>query len=138
MKSLLRFIPFLGVALIFKACIAEPIDESITNPENNFNVSELNCTGDLPITRLINNGTITVDLQVVNADGIAEVTITSIDPGVTTSWNEFEEGEVLFAVSNSTPLVNDEKVILEMSTCMGFEIVIGPDNTIESYDTITF
>lgn len=138
MRSLLKFIPFLGLAVILKACITEPIDDSLINPETNSNLQDTNCTGELPITRLINNGTITFDLQVVNSEGIAEVTISSIDPGITTAWNEFEVGEVVFSVSNNTPMVNDEKVVLDMDNCMGYEIVIGPNNAIESYDPIIF
>ncbi|MCA0132621.1 hypothetical protein [Winogradskyella alexanderae] len=138
MRNLLKFIPFFGIALVFKACITEPLDSAVTNQEFNSSTFDTNCTGDLPKTRLINNGTIAFDLQVINADGIAEITILSIDPGITTTWNEFEVGEVVFSVSNDTPMINDEKVVLDMDTCMGYEIVIGPDNSIESFDPIIF
>ena len=139
MKNLLKFIPFFGLAFIMKACIVEPVDAELNQSNSDLNAQfDTNCTGDLPKTRLINNGTIPFDLQVINEDGVAEITITSIDPGITTAWNEFAVGEILFSVSNNTPMTNDEKVVINMDTCMGYEIVINGDNEIESYDPITF
>ena len=138
MKNLFKFIPFLGLALALKACIVEPADADLLEATQQNAQFDTNCTGDLPKTRLINNGTIPFDLQVINESGIAEITITNIGPGITTTWNEFGVGEVLFSVSNNTPMVSEEKVVIDMDTCMGYEIVIGADNAIESYDPIIF
>ena len=138
MKNLLKFIPFIGLAFILKACIVEPADAELFESTETDAQFDTNCTGDLPKTRLINNGTISFDLQVINENGVAEITITSIDPGITTAWNEFAVGEVLFSVSNNTPMTNDDKVVINMETCMGYEIVINSDNEIESYDPIIF
>ena len=133
MKNLLKLLPFLVVALILKACTAElneneALQVDLDSPESSV-IFDTNCTDDLPRTRMINNGTIAFDLQVISEAGVAETT---------TSWNDFNVGEVLFSITNYEPLVNDEKVQLLMDTCMGYEIVIGPDNTITTFTPILF
>ena len=142
MKNLLKLLPFLVVALILKACTAElneneALQVDLDSRESSV-IFDTNCTDDLPRTRMINNGTIAFDLQVISEAGVAEITIPNIGPGTTTSWNDFNVGEVLFSITNYEPLVNDEKVQLLMDTCMGYEIVIGPDNTITTFTPILF
>ena len=145
MKNLLKLLPFLVISIILKSCTAESREleaneEFTTNAElmSPDQFQNMNCTGELPRTRLINNGTIDVNLQVVREDGLAEITIPNISPGTTTNWNDFNVGEVLFSVTNDVPMVNDEKVVLDMDTCMGYEIEIGPDNQIVSFVPIIF
>lgn len=138
MKNLLKLLPFLVIALIFKACTIEPTDIDIVESNSTDASFDTNCADDLPKTRLINNGTIDFELRVINDIGVSEITIPNIGPGTTTNWNNFNAGEVLFAVSNTEPTVNDEKVLLQMDTCMGYEIVINSNNMITSFTPITF
>lgn len=142
MKNLLKLLPFLVIAIALKACTPEFNDTEVLDLELESSAEralfDTNCADDLPRTRMINNGTIEFDLQVINEAGIAEITIPNIAPGTTTSWNDFNSGEVIFSVTNIEPLVNDEKVRLDMDTCMGYEIVIGPDNAITSFTPISF
>ena len=142
MKNLLKLLPFLVIAFAFKSCTVEPTDVVVTASDSETSspdaIFDTNCANDLPKTRMINNGTINFDLQVINIAGVSELTISSIGPGTTTNWNDFNVGEVLFAVSNNEALVNDEKVVLQMDTCMGYEIVIDSNNEITSLTPISF
>ena len=142
MKNLLKLIPFLVMAIALKACTAETNDNEVLEADLESNLTSLafdnNCANDLPKTRLINNGTVAFQLQVISEDGVPEITIPNIGPGVTTSWNNFNTGDMLFSVTNSEPMVSDEKVNIQMDSCMGYEIVINSNNQITSFIPISF
>ena len=130
------------MAIALKACTAETNDTEVLEADLESNLTSLafdnNCANDLPKTRLINNGSIAFQLQVISEDGVPEITIPNIGPGVTTSWNNFNTGDMLFSVTNSEPMVSDEKVNIQMDTCMGYEIVINSNNQITSFIPISF
>jgi hypothetical protein len=142
MKNLLKLLPFLVIAIALKACTAGTYDNEVLEADLESNLTSLafdnNCANDLPKTRLINNGTVAFQLQVISEDGVPEITIPNIGPGVTTNWNNFNSGDMLFSVTNSEPMVSDEKVNIQMDTCMAYEIVINSNNQITSFIPISF
>ena len=138
MKNLLKLLPFIVVAVIFKACTTEPVDASLFSSElETGNLSSQTCTNDLPKTRVINNGSTSFDLEVYDEDGTIVVTELNISPGQTTTWAEFDEGEILFSLSNPSGDTTDDKVKLAMTTCMYYEIIVGANNKILSYTPTT-
>ena len=131
MKNLLRFIPFL--ALLIFACT---VDSDETDSQNEDLLTAQNqppCVDDDPITRVVNNGTVAFDLLVLSDDGSVLVDIPDIPANTTTSWASFPEGEVLFSMDAHVAQADDDKVVLQMNTCMAYEIEIDGNNEIVSY-----
>ncbi len=131
MKNLLRFLPFL--ATIVFACTVDSNENDFQNDNLLTAQNQPPCVDDDPITRVVNNGTIAFNLLVLADDGSVLVDIPNIPPNTTTSWASFPHGEVLFSLKNNEPLVNDDKVILQMDTCMAFDIEVDGNNEIVSY-----
>lgn len=124
----------LCLALILFSCISDSIeDDNFTEPSQFLNP----CVNDDPITRVVNNGTVAFDLKVLDSNGVVLVDIANIPPSTTTSWASFAEGEVLFSLDSNQTLVNDDKVVLQMNTCMAFDIEIDANNEIVSYTPTT-
>ncbi len=134
MKNLLQIAAFLGLIITYMACTSETLNVLPTeNDTLQMEVAANPCVNDDPITRVVNNGTTSFDLNVLNAEGIVVVSILDIPANSTTSWVSFSEGEVLFSVSTNTAFVNDDKVVLQMNPCMAYEIEIDANNAIVSY-----
>lgn len=132
MKNLLKSTFLTCVALMLFACTSDPSGNDIST---DLTPTQLNdpCVAQDPITRVINNGTVTVDFKVVDSDGIVLVDIPNIPANTTTSWASFEEGDVLFSIDTNQTLVNDDKVVISMGSCMAYEIEIDSNNEIVSY-----
>lgn len=130
MKNLLRFLPFL--AMIVFACT---VDSNDILEEDNLLITaqSMSCIDDDPITRVVNNGTVSFNLLVVAEDGTILVDIPNIPANSTTSWASFPQGEVLFSLDTDVTQVNDDKVVLQMDTCMAYDIEIDSNNEIVSY-----
>ena len=132
MKNLLKSTLLACLALTLFTCTSDPSGNDIST---DLTPSQLNdpCVDQDPITRVINNGTVTVDFKVVDSDGVVLVDISGIPASTTTSWASFEEGEVLFSIDSNQTLVSDDKVLLNMDSCMAYEIEINSNNEIVSY-----
>lgn len=132
MKNLLKSTLLVCLALTLFTCTSDPSGNDIST---DLTPSQLNdpCVGQDPITRVINNGTVNVDFKVIDSDGVVLVDIPSIPASTTTSWASFEEGEVLFSIDSNQTLVSDDKVLLNMDSCMAYEIEINSNNEIVSY-----
>ncbi|WP_461587030.1 hypothetical protein [Winogradskyella sp.] len=129
MKNLLNLSIFVFLFIMFSTCSVNDIED-----DSDLNVNENEtCLDSDPITRVVNNGTSTYHLKVVDTDGVVLVDIPNIPPNTTTSWASFAPGEVLFSLDANQTMVNDDKVVLQMNTCMAYDIEIAPDNTIVSY-----
>ena len=136
MKNILKLTSVITLLMVLSSCSVESLDEVIVNNNTSVeNVTEqqMTCSGEQPKTRVINNGTTTFILEVVNSDGAIIVSQPGINPGHITNWSSFAEGEVLFALSNPTGDTTDDKVLLTMDSCMAYEIVIDANNNIVSY-----
>ncbi|OZV68608.1 hypothetical protein [Winogradskyella aurantia] len=136
MKNLLKFIPFIVFAIVLKACTAEN-SILLNNEADQLSQSNPPCVDDDPITRVINNGTISFSLDVIRIDGTVVVSIPNIPPNTTTSWASFEEGEYIFSLESLASSVSDDKVQLLMNQCMAFEIEVDINNQIVSYTPTT-
>lgn len=137
MKNLLQIMAFFGLLLLHIACTTDTT-EIVQNDTTTLEIENFNdpCINEDPVTRVVNNGTIEFDLIVLDNGGNVMVSILNIPPSSTTSWASFTQGETLFSVSNNTPFVNDDKVLLDMNNCMALEIEINGNNEVVSYTPI--
>ncbi|NRD23438.1 hypothetical protein HNV10_09325 [Winogradskyella litoriviva] len=132
MKNLLKLTASFGLILLFSACTATIEDYTI---ENESVAAPLNppCDNEDPKTRVVNNGTVSFNLEVLTADGSTVVSILNIPPNSTTSWASFSENEVMFSLKGSNFNVADDKVLIQMDNCMAYEIEVNGSNEIVSY-----
>ncbi|MCB0400376.1 MAG: hypothetical protein KDD26_12340 [Winogradskyella sp.] len=135
MKNLLKRTLLVCLVLTLFTCTSDLSGNDISA---DLTPSQLNdpCVDQDPITRVINNGTVTIDFKVVDSDGVVLVDIPNIPANTTTSWASFEEGDVLFSIDSNQTSVSDEKVQLTMGSCMAYEIEIDSNNEIVSYTPI--
>lgn len=132
MKNLLKFAYCAFILLVSISCTTESVDSV---QFNELNQQELNdpCVDQDPISRVVNNGTVSFDFKVIDDQGVVLVEIPNIPASTTTSWVSFPQGEILFSLDSDQTLVNDDKVVLQMGTCMAYEIEIDSNNQIVSY-----
>lgn len=132
MKNLLKRTFVMCFVLTLLTCTSDSAENELSL---DLNPSQLNepCVGQLPITRVINNGTVSIDFKVIDSDGVVLVDIPSIPASTTTSWASFDEGVVLFSIDTNQTLVSDDKVELNMESCMAYEIEINSNNEVVSY-----
>lgn len=135
MRNLLKVTQLLCLVLMLFACTSDSeLHDSTTEVALSSNNDP--CVAEDPITRVINNGTIPFDFKVYNAIGEEIIFIPNIPANSTTSWASFEPGETLFILDSNDPIVYDDKVEIQMDTCMAYEIEIDSNNTIVSYTPI--
>jgi hypothetical protein len=134
MKNLLKFIPFIVFAIVLKACTAEN-SVLLNNETDQFSQSNPPCVDDDPITRVVNNGTITFQLQVMNEDGVEVVNFVSVPPNTTTSWASFDSGLHIFYLKDVSDSSNSsmDKAQLQMDNCMALEIEIDANDQVVSF-----
>lgn len=132
MKNLLKRTFVMCFVLTLLTCTSDSAENELSL---DLNPSQLNepCVGQLPITRVINNGTVSIDFKVIDSDGVVLVDIPSIPASTTTSWASFDEGVVLFSIDTNQTLVSDDKVEFNMESCMAYEIEINSNNEVVSY-----
>ncbi|MDY2588221.1 hypothetical protein [Winogradskyella aquimaris] len=132
MNNLLKRTFVMCFVLTLLTCTSDSAENELSL---DLNPSQLNepCVGQLPITRVINNGTVSIDFKVIDSDGVVLVDIPSIPANTTTSWASFDEGVVLFSIDTNQTLVSDDKVELNMESCMAYEIEINTNNEVVSY-----
>lgn len=132
MKNLLKRTFVMCFVLTLLTCTSDSAENELSL---DLNPSQLNepCVGQLPITRVINNGTVSIDFKVIDSYGVVLVDIPSIPASTTTSWASFDEGVVLFSIDTNQTLVSDDKVELNMESCMAYEIEINSNNEVVSY-----
>lgn len=132
MKNLLKHTFLMCITFAFLTCTSDLVEN---DQSQDLTPSQLNepCVDEDPITRVINNGTVSVDFKVIDNNGVVLVDIPNIPANTTTSWASFGEGEVLFSIDSNQTLVSDDKVVLTMQSCMAYEIEIDSNNEIVSY-----
>ena len=133
MKNLLKLTAVIGLFAIFSACTVNPFDDLLIDNESESSALNPPCLNEDPKTRVINNGTVPFNLEVVAADGTIVISILNIPPNTTTSWATFNEAELMFSLQGSNLNVSDDKVLLQMDNCMAFEIEVDANNEIVSY-----
>lgn len=133
MKNLLKLTTLFGLITIFSACTINSVDDLLNETENENAALNPPCLNEDPKTRVVNNGTVPFNLEVVAADGSIVVSILNIPPNTTTSWATFDEAELMFSLKGSNLDVSDDKVLLQMDNCTAFEIEVDTNNEIVSY-----
>jgi len=130
MKHLLRTVACATMVLTLFNCTVDPVeynDAELLLTEENI-TAEVNdpCDGDNPEARITNNGTVPIDLDILNENNEVVGFVHNLLPGNTSIWLTFPPGDLLFSVSND--FVQDEKVVYSMSTCMIFDMEVDIDN----------
>ncbi|WP_299367019.1 hypothetical protein [Winogradskyella sp.] len=133
MKNLLKQAHIACLMLMLSGCTSDSTLNDDSSPEVTDSPLNEPCFDQDPITRVINNGTVTFDFKVIDDQGNVLVDIPNIPASTTTSWANFEQGEVLFSLNSNQTMVSDDKVVLQMDTCMAYEIEIDANNEIVSY-----
>ena len=131
MKNLLRNIASAILLLALLNCTSEPlgnVDPEIL--ETQIALDAVSCVGTDPEARITNNGTVPIDLDILNMDGDVLGFAHNLAPGETSIWISFPEGEILFAVSND--FFEDEKVVYTMNICLTFDMEVDGSNTLTS------
>jgi len=90
------------------------------------------CDNQLPQVRLTNNGTVIHNLEIYDVDMNLVVSVANLDPGETSEWLEFDPQEILVSLTNDN--LPDEKVEVIMDFCTQFDMIIGINDLLESYD----
>lgn len=134
MKYLLNIACAILLLTVFN-CTTESVDntqelsEITQSQETNAVASVTTCNGQNPKAKITNNGSIDVNLEIYNESGVLVGHEYGIEPGGHSDWMTFVVGETSFVVSN----VNADKVIvLDMDTCMTYEMVVGTNNQLTS------
>ncbi len=125
MKYLLKNIACAIVLLSFFNCTTET--------ENNFQDSLTISETQEPQARITNNGTLVVNLEIYNVDGILIAKENGIEPGKTSSLKTFNAGETTFVVSSAK---SDKIIVLDMDAQMTNNMVIASNNQISSNQPI--
>lgn len=128
--NLLKRIVFTMLLLSMLNCSVEPLEQSdvsLNSIESTPEIDEVTtCDGSDSQVRVVNNGTVTFDLEVYDTDGNFLNSILGVHPTHTSDWVTFGEAETLFSITNS--VTSDEKVIFFMENCTQLTIEIGSDN----------
>ena len=135
MKYLLKNIAYAIVLLTVFNCTTESVDNSLETlettqtQETNSVASVSTCNGEDPKAKITNNGTIDINLEIYNENGVLIGYEYGIEPGEHSDWSTFAAGETTFVVSNANA---DKVVVLDMDTCMVYAMVIGTNNQLTS------
>ncbi len=134
MKRLLIPLAVATIAISAFNCSVEPLDFSPQEISVYLEDISLDandpCVGSNPEARITNNGTVPMNLDILDENGNVVGFVYNLLPGNTSTWISFPPGEIMFSVSND--FVEDEKVIYEMTTCMIFDMEVAPDNKLTS------
>ena len=133
MKNLPRFLPLL--ALMLFTCTAD-FNESDSQSDDPVTAqNQPPCVNDDPITRIVNNGTLTFELSVRDENGVEVVNFASVPPNSTTSWASFNSGAYIFYLLDASGGSSSsyDKAQIQMDNCTALEIEIDGNNQVVSY-----
>lgn len=134
MKNLTTIMAGALLGVFFFSCSVEPLEQSIidqANLEENVNQEIAACVDADPEARIVNNGSVAIDLDIFDENGNLLGFVHNLLPSETSVWISFPEGNnILFAVSND--VVEDEKVIYDMSTCTIFDMEFTSSNQLSN------
>ena len=135
MKYLLKYFALTVVVLSFFNCVVEPMEfldgatnaivEEIENSVPGTSANDSSCNNQDPKARITNNGTVNVDLEIYNVNGDLIASEYNVEPGHHSGWKDFSSGEISFFVSNGS---SDKLIVVEMGTCMKFDLEVGANN----------
>lgn len=90
------------------------------------------CKGEDPISRIVNNGTESVSVQIQTSGGNT-VNINNILSGETSENKSFAAGNVDYTISIGN--MNDVQLSVVMEECWEYEILIDANNEVSSVPT---
>ncbi len=135
MKYLLKYFALTVVVLSFFNCIVEPMEfidgatnsivEEIENSVPGATASDSTCNNQDPKARITNNGTEDIDLKIYDVNGNLIGHESEVEPGEHSDWITFSCGETTFLLSTG---ISDKLVVIEMGTCMIYDMEIGSNN----------
>lgn len=131
MKYLLKNIACAILLLSVFNCTTEPVgnNQELNTTQSQESTLDDYCSGQSPKARITNNGTVNVNLEIFNEAGSLIGHDYGVTPGQTSDWSTFATGVTTFVVSN----VNSDKIIvIDMDTCMAYDMVIGTNNQLTS------
>lgn len=137
MKNLLN--TSIACAIVLTTCYSCSIEPIETNPiETSLETEDLAafqdvqdpCVDQDPQARITNNGTTPVTLEIANMEGTILHTVTDLAPGNVSGYLTFAPDSMMFSITKGFTGVGDEKVTHEMTTCMSYDMEIGPDNNL--------
>ena len=140
MKNLLKNVAIIAITLMllsFFNCTTKSVD-TIQNDSLNASIYQNDVVidnndvtvGQSPSAIIINNGTMVVNLEIYDANGILVGQENNIEPGKTSSLKSFNAGETTFVVSNANL---DKIIVLDMDAQMTNSMVIASNNQISSH-----
>lgn len=125
---LLKFIVALTLITTFSCSVESLDDEQSLNQASNE--ANLTCTNAQPESRLINNGTVNFEFEIISTTSGQIIEFINVAPGTSTSWTSFPEGEILFSIKSNTTGVSDMKTQLVLANCETYELEIMSNNTL--------
>lgn len=113
-------------------CSVEPIDNSTSQLLEVPSVTILesqsaaSCNGSNPKSRITNNGTQPLELQIFDGTGVLIDTAIDVQPNSVSTWFTFPEGATIFNVVINSH--SDQKVMHVMNTCTELELQVDANN----------
>ena len=122
MKFLLKQLATAIVAISFFSCSVEQLD---SKPEDSSNLSRaFTCSTGICGARLVNNGTLSVDLAIYDNNDVLLFEELDIAPGAETAWQSFPTGIISYTVT--TPATSLFKtVVIDMEECMTYDMEVA-------------
>lgn len=119
-------------------CSTESIESNqletsfVTEEPTLFQDTQDPCVDQDPRARISNNGSTSVTLEIANLEGTILHTVADLSPGNVSGFLTFAPDNMVFIVTKGTTGVADEKVTYDMTSCMSYDMEIGPDNNLTS------
>ena len=131
MKCLLKYSALTVLFFAFFNCATEPMEfldgstNAFVEEIENAVAAESTCNDADPKARITNNGTEEISLEIYDVNGNLIATEHEVEPGKHSDWIDFSSGETSFLVSNGS---SDKLVVIDMGTCMMYDIEVGSNN----------
>lgn len=88
------------------------------------------CKGEDPISRIVNNGTESVSVQIQTSGGNTE-NINNVLPGEVSEYTSFAPGNVDFTISIGN--ASDIELNVLMQECWEYDIIVDENNNVASF-----
>jgi len=135
MKSLLK-ITALAIVLMLSSCSVESVNEVTDNTNSDpINVTALQntnfqCVNGQAGARITNNGSMDVSLEIFDNQNNLIASIDDLNPGGISDWYYFQAGLITFSLESEDGKV--KAPVIDMGSCMAFDMEIGENNQLVS------
>ncbi len=133
-NNLLKAVALAIVMTPLYNCSIEPTDqfqqELVTEQSMSLLLNPVTpCSGEDPKSRITNDGDSLVNFEIHDANGALINYVYGLNPGQTSDWKTFPVGVVTFTVSTSE---SSKPIIIDMGTCMAYDVTINEDNQLDT------